>query len=109
MKLSLRTRLLLVIGLLEDRCEKGIGGDLSEKLVTFYKNVRRKLIQAQVKRSPEMLEEQMDLVLGIREIWQRLEQNASAATDATTELPAMRMDSDAVSVQEERVSAHWSA
>jgi flagellar protein FliS len=100
---------LLVIGLLEDRCEKDGEGELSPKLIAIYKTLRRKLIQAQVKRSPAMLEEQMNLVLSIREIWQGLEQSAPAAADATTELPAMRMDSDAISIQEERIPASWSA
>ncbi len=65
---------LLVIGYLEDCIERAGGGELSGQLVGFYSSLRRRLIEAQVKRSPEMLEQQMEKVLSIRETWQAMEQ-----------------------------------
>jgi flagellar protein FliS len=62
---------LLVIAHLEDRVGRGAGGELAERLVAFYRSLRRNLIQAQVKRSAKMLEDQMAGVLKIREIWQQ--------------------------------------
>lgn len=74
---------LLVIGCLEDRLTKGNSGDLTDQLTAFYGSLRRSLVAAQAKRSPEMLEELMSQVLKIREAWQAIElrQPASAATE----------------------------
>src|ERR1700733_7096825 len=58
---------LLVIGYLEDWIEQASVGELTQKLVGLYSSLRRKLIEAQVKRSPEILERQMERVLSIRE------------------------------------------
>src|SRR5271165_4012432 len=64
---------LLVVAYLEEYIERGSGGKLADQLVTFYRTLRRKIIEAQVKRSAEILEDQMLEVLKIREIWQRFE------------------------------------
>ena len=56
-----------------------------------------------------MLEEQMNLVLSIRETWQGLEQSIPEPTEETAELPRPRMDSDLYSAQEEYSPASWSA
>ena len=64
---------LLVIGYLEDRIDRASAGELSQKLVSLYASLRRKLIEAQVKRSPEILERQMEQMLDIRETWQTME------------------------------------
>lgn len=61
---------LLIVGYLEDWICKSNGGGLSQQLVNFYASLRRKMIEAQVKRSAEMLEQQATLVLSVREIWQ---------------------------------------
>jgi flagellar secretion chaperone FliS len=64
---------LLVIGYMEDWIEQASAGELTQKLVGLYSSLRRKLIEAQVKRSPEILERQMERVLSIRESWQTME------------------------------------
>lgn len=63
----------MVIAFLEDRVGRGNGGDLAEGLAGFYSSLRRQLIRAQSKRSPEMLEDLMDSVLEIRKAWQEVE------------------------------------
>jgi flagellar protein FliS len=68
---------LLVIAYLDDWIDREGGGELAQKLVAFYTTMRKKLIEAQAQQSPEMLEEQMDLVLAIRGTWQDLEDRAS--------------------------------
>jgi flagellin-specific chaperone FliS len=50
---------LLVIGCLEDCVTKGSSGELADQLTAFYGSLRRNLVLAQAKRSPEMIEEQM--------------------------------------------------
>ena len=64
---------LLVIGCLEDCVTKGSSGELADQLAAFYESLRRNLVLAQAKRSPEMIEEQMAQVLKLREAWQAIE------------------------------------
>jgi flagellar protein FliS len=64
---------LVVIGYLEDCIERGGGGELATKLVTFYARLRRSLVEAQAQRSPDLLEQQMDMILRTRETWQTME------------------------------------
>jgi flagellar protein FliS len=64
---------LVVIGFLEDRIERATGGELAAQLTALYGSLRRKLIEAQAKRSPEILEQQLTRVLLIRESWQNME------------------------------------
>jgi flagellar secretion chaperone FliS len=64
---------LLVIAFLENRLAQGSGGALADQLSAFYSSLRRKLIVAQAKRSAELIEQQMALVLKFREQWQGLE------------------------------------
>jgi flagellar secretion chaperone FliS len=68
---------LLVIGYLEDWVRRGTGGELADQLTSMYSSLRRGLIQAQVRRSPEILEEQMTLVLKVRAVWQAMETRAA--------------------------------
>lgn len=70
---------LLVVAYLEDYVSRGSGGELSDYLVAFYRSLRRKMIEAQAKRSAEMLEQQMKQVLKIREFWQGLELRGESA------------------------------
>jgi len=73
---------LLVVGYLEDCTKRCSGGELTKKLAAFYSSLRRQLIEAQVKRAPEILEEQMQIVLSIRETWQKMELAGSHSQDA---------------------------
>jgi flagellar protein FliS len=89
----------LVIAYLEDAIEQASGGELARKLLNLYSSMRRKLIEAQAKRSPEILEQQMAQVLAIRESWQTMEYSSSGKSNVEmdaliqentywTELPA---------------------
>ena len=64
---------LLVIAHLEDAIDRGNGGELAERLRAFYSSLRRKMIEAQAGRSPEILEEEMARILEIRAVWQKAE------------------------------------
>ena len=72
----------LVIAFLQDRLEHGSDGELAEKLIRFYASHRLKLNAAQAKRSPEMLESEMEEVLRIREMWQDLEKQSLIEVEA---------------------------
>ena len=74
---------LLVLSYLENWIDRENGGELSQKLIGFYAKLRRTLIEAQVKQAPEILEQQMALVVKIRGTWQDLEIRA----EKTLEVP----------------------
>ncbi|MGA3048013.1 MAG: flagellar export chaperone FliS [Terracidiphilus sp.] len=76
---------LLVIAHLEDVLSRGVKGELTQQLAAFYSSLRRKLIEAQAKRSVEILEQQMSQVLKIRAVWQGI---ASRGESSTTEVPS---------------------
>jgi flagellin-specific chaperone FliS len=99
----------LVVAYLEDWVNQGSGGELADRLIVFYRTLRAKLMEAQLKRSPEMFEQQMAEVLKIRGIWQGLEHGDSspaAKTPAWTETPNYASSSPALS---ERTASSWSA
>jgi flagellar biosynthetic protein FliS len=99
---------LLVIAHLEDGLSRGSGGKLAQQLVVFYSSLRRAMMQAQVKRSPEILEQQIALVLDVRAIWQRLELSTSSTP---AEVPAWVQTSTypGGSPQSQRSESSWSA
>jgi flagellar secretion chaperone FliS len=99
---------LLVLGYLENWIDPEKGGELSRKLTALYANLRRVLIKAQVKQSAKMLEEQMSLILSIREIWQQLETRA-ATTPQTPPAYQTQQYHGAMSAQEGRSASSWSA
>lgn len=81
---------LLVIGCLEDCVTKGNSGELADQLTAFYAELRRNLVAAQAKRSPELIEEQMRNVLKLREAWQAMELHPSASQEAAASAAAQR-------------------
>jgi flagellar protein FliS len=100
---------LLVIGYLEDALARGNGGELAKQLAGFYGSLRRKMIEAQVKRSAEILEQQMGLVLSVRGVWQGLEMRGSSTSKAVPAwVPAPRYPG-ASSAGYERSVSSWSA
>ncbi len=99
---------LLVIGYLEDWIDRESEGVLSQKLAMLYKGLRKILIEAQVKQSAEMIEQQMELILEIRGTWQELEMRASSVVEAT---PGAGTESypGPPPMLEERAGLSWSA
>lgn len=78
---------LMVIAFLEDRVRRGNGGELADQLNAFYATLRSRMIEAQVKRSPEILEEQMTLVLNVRATWQEIELRSTPAPEVPRWVP----------------------
>jgi flagellin-specific chaperone FliS len=64
---------LVVVGFLENQVSNGTEGDLYQMLITFYGRLRRRILESQAKRSPEILEQEMAQVLKIRATWQKLQ------------------------------------
>ena len=100
---------LLVIGYLEDWIDHENGGELAQKLIAFYRTMRKKLIEAQARRSPEIFEDQMNLVLSIRGTWQDLELRAASALEGPPQPGAQKYPGDSGPTQDERTISSWSA
>jgi flagellar protein FliS len=101
---------LLVVAYLEEYVNRGSGGELANYLVAFYRSLRRGMIEAQVKRSAVLLEQQMEQVLKIREFWQNLELRGSS--DARQEAQAWPLGTNyprASPTQYEQGTSSWSA
>lgn len=99
---------LLVIGYLEDWIDRESGGELAQKLIAFYSNLRAKLIEAQAKNSAEILEHEMSVILAIRGTWQDLELRASSALLVPAAPQAQGYPGAAMS-QGEQIVSSWSA
>jgi flagellar protein FliS len=70
---------LLVVGQLHATLDMERGGDVAKNLARFYTMVRSRLLQAQIQASAEILEEQMNLLLSLRETWQEVERRSREA------------------------------
>lgn len=64
---------MLIVGYLEDWANRGPGGNLAQELIAFYAALRRSLIEAEIRMSAEMIEQQMARVLDLREQWQEVQ------------------------------------
>jgi flagellar biosynthetic protein FliS len=99
---------LLVIGHLEDWVNNGTGGELAEQLAAFYASLRRKLVVAEVNKSPEILEEQMRAVLKIRENWQQMDFRSTIPNPEILPPPTSRV-AGTYSGASGRIQGNWSA
>jgi flagellar secretion chaperone FliS len=99
---------LLVIGHLEHALNQGTGGELARQLKTFYAELRRNLIQAQVRRSAVALEREMASVLKIREFWQKADLN-SASSEPSILSPASQTSAGYPGLSSDRTRGSWSA
>jgi flagellar secretion chaperone FliS len=63
----------LVIGQLQATLDMEHGGEVARNLERIYTLVRSRLLQAQIQASAEILEEQIGLLLSLRETWQEVE------------------------------------
>ncbi len=70
---------LLVVGQLHATLDMERGGEVARNLARFYTMVRSRLLQAQIQASAEILEEQMSLLLMLRETWQEVERRSREA------------------------------
>ncbi|HTW57897.1 MAG TPA: flagellar export chaperone FliS [Terriglobales bacterium] len=60
---------ILVLGHLQGSLDKRQGGQVAANLERFYTLVRAGLVEAQCKQSAELLEQQISLLLQVRDAW----------------------------------------
>lgn len=68
---------LKVIGHLQGSLDTNLGGEVARSLHRFYNQVRRGLLAAQSLQSAKLLEEQISLLVIVREAWAELQRSNS--------------------------------
>jgi len=71
----------LVLGQLEDWLDQVNGGDLARSLSGFYAYLRARLLEASISHSPQLLEQQIELILQVRSAWQQRDQLPATPTE----------------------------
>ena len=99
---------LLVLGHLENWVNRGERGELAQQLTAFYASMRQKLVIAQAKHAPEILDEQMRLVLKMREAWQQMDLRPASSEPQILPPPASRV-AGTYAGSLDRVQGTWSA
>jgi flagellin-specific chaperone FliS len=94
---------------LEDWIDQGTGGELADLFKGFFKSLRRRIIEAQAKRSPEILEEEMARVLEIRAVWQQAESRGTTTAAHVPGLVQAPTYPGSSLPMYERNSSRWSA
>ena len=100
---------LLILSHLEDWIDQGTGGELADLFKGFFKSLRRRIIEAQAKRSPEILEEEMARVLEIRAVWQQAESRGTTTAAHVPGLVQAPTYPGSSLPMYERNSSRWSA
>jgi len=83
----------LILQQLEGSLDRNNGGDAAKHLSRFYSAVRCKVLEGQIKASPEILRQQIDLILDVRKAWQQVDTPSHRVPAATTEQSAASSES----------------
>lgn len=95
---------LLVVGQLQATLDMERGGAVAMNLDRFYNQVRSRLLQAQILSSGTILEEQMTLLLSLRETWQEVERRTRE-----TEFPKANLAAEVPAAPPATASGNWRA
>ncbi|MGB8061577.1 MAG: flagellar export chaperone FliS [Candidatus Sulfotelmatobacter sp.] len=76
---------LVVVSHLQGTLNFEVGGDVAPNLERFYNMLRRKLVEAQFQTSKEILNEQIALLLDLRDAWIKVDRSTAAPQEGLTE------------------------
>jgi len=93
---------LLVLQQLEGSLDKEKGGQAAKHFSRFYSAIRAKLLEANIKVSPEILNRQIDLLFQVRRAWQQVDRAAAEPLTVTTPV-------NPTSSGEQSRNTHWTA
>jgi flagellar protein FliS len=79
----------LVLMQLEGTLETEQGGETALHLCRFYSHLRAKVLEAQIKQSAEILEQQINLIQEVRRAWEQVELREGARQSALLAAPAI--------------------
>ena len=102
----------LVLQQLEGSLDKEGGDEAAKHLASFYSFLRSKILEAHIKASPEILREQIELVLDVRKAWHQVDKPNLGSGDATQDLVSSNRVEDlsmASAAGGEGVSMNWTA
>lgn len=99
---------MLILQQLQGTLDVDRGGVVAQNLDRFYNFTRAKLLEGQIKASPEIFEQQITFVDSIREAWQivrseQLANNLAASPEEPAPIPGAILENDPASL------AQWSA
>ena len=95
-----------VLQQLQEGVDMENGGDAAKHFCAFYSAIRCKMLEAQLKKSPEILQRQIDLLMDVRQAWQQVSTAIPVAASAESTASAI---SSARTAQDEQASASWTA
>jgi flagellar secretion chaperone FliS len=104
---------LLVLQQLEGSLDRENGGEAAKHFSAFYSALRCKIFEAQLKGSPEILKQQIELVLDVRQAWQQVDRPnlgpAQHATEPVASIPTTEPAMAAAAGGGDFISKNWSA
>jgi flagellar protein FliS len=99
----------LVLQQLEGSLARDTGEEFVPWLLRFYGLLRMNILEAQVKRSPDLLDEQVTLILDVRSAWQEVEsRNRTTGSYGVPGSSVSQLTSHNASGEEYK-STNWSA
>ena len=103
----------LVLQQLEGSLDMENGGEAAKHLSAFYSVLRSKILEAQIKASPEILRQQIELVLEVRQAWQQVDKPnlgpAYATAEPVASVPGAGKSMAAAAGAGEVASMNWTA
>jgi flagellar protein FliS len=85
------THAITVIAHLQNKLNLEAGGAVARNLERFYNMVRTRLLQAQMHGSKDVLDEQIPLLLELRDAWTEVDRAESAHADRVPPHPGVEM------------------
>ena len=95
---------ILIVGHLQNKLNFEAGAEVARNLERFYNLMRQRLSEAQVQVSKPILEEQIGMLLDLRDAWKEVE--ASSAPRATSSSSETAVSDTGAAV---RTSSSWNA
>lgn len=103
----------LVLQQLEGSLDLNNGAEAARPFAAFYSALRSKILEAQLKASPEILREQIKLVLDVRQAWQQVDKpnlgTAEPATEPAASAQTKERSMAAAAGSGEVSSMNWTA
>ena len=99
----------LVLQQLEGSLQKETGGEAAKHLANFYSALRCKILEAQIKVSPELLRRQIELILSVREAWQQAERATTSAPQSLSHSDEQQPKAAAAAAGSNAVNSNWTA
>jgi flagellar protein FliS len=96
----------LVLQQLQESVDMENGGDAAKHFSAFYSAIQCKMLEAQLQKSPEILQRQIDLLMDVRQAWQTVSSPTPVSTPAES---AGSPTSPAKTAQDEQTTASWTA